>query len=73
MCPGAKLQVALLDIEGEPTHVNVASALQNAGRDVLAVTRRIHQNVGVEGGIKTIIRTGKRVTLVAVDSLAIKG
>ena len=62
MRPGAKLQVALLHIEGEPTHVDVAGALQDAGGDVLAVTRRIHQYVGVEGGIKPLIRTGERIT-----------
>lgn len=38
VCPGAKLQVALLYVKGEPAHINVAGALQDAGGDVLAVT-----------------------------------
>ncbi len=36
--PGAKLQVTSLDIEGEPAHIDVAGALQDARGDVLAVT-----------------------------------
>lgn len=61
MGPGAKLQVTLLNIKGEPTYVDVAGALQDARGDVLTITRRIHQYVGVESGIKSLVRTGKRV------------
>lgn len=60
--PGAKLKVTLLHIEREPAHVNVAGALQDARGDVLAVTRSIHQNIGVEGGIEPLIRTEERTT-----------
>ena len=58
--PRAELQVTLLHIEGEPAHVYVAGALQDARRDVLAVARRIHQNVGVEGGVETLVSTEER-------------
>lgn len=60
MRPGAKLQVTLLHVEGEPTHVDVAGALQDARGDVLTVTRRVHQYVGVEGGVEALVRTGER-------------
>lgn len=62
VCPWAKFQVTLLHVEGEPTHVNVTGALQNARGDVLAVTWCIHQHVGVESCIKPLVRTGKRIT-----------
>ena len=35
--PRAELQVALLHVEWEPAHVDVAGALQDTRRDVLAV------------------------------------
>lgn len=60
MRPRAELQVALLHVEGEPANVDVAGALQDAGGDVLTVTRRIHQHVGVESRIETLVRTGGR-------------
>lgn len=61
MRPRAKLQVTLLHVEREPTHVDVAGALQDARGDVLAVAGCIHQDVGVEGGIKPLVRTGGRI------------
>lgn len=62
MRPRAELQVTLLHVEGEPAHVYVTGALQDARGDVLTVARRIHQNVGVEGGVEALIRTGRTGT-----------
>lgn len=62
VCPRAKFQVTFLHVEGEPTHVDVAGALQDARGDILTVTWCIHQYVGVESGIKPLIRTGERIT-----------
>lgn len=62
VCPGAKFQVTLLHVEGEPAHVDVAGALQDARGDVLTVARRIHQHVGVESGVEALIRTEERKT-----------
>lgn len=59
--PGAKLQVTLLHIEREPAHVDVAGALQDARGNVLAVTRSIHQNIGVEGGVEPLVCTEERM------------
>lgn len=58
--PRAEFQVALLHVEGEPANVDVAGALQDAGGDVLTVARRIHQHVGVESSIETLVRTEGR-------------
>ena len=59
MGPRAELEVALLHVEGEPAHVNVAGALQDAWRNVLAVARGVHQHVGVEGGVEALVGTAE--------------
>lgn len=61
MRPRAEFQVALLHVEGEPADVDVAGALQDAGGDVLTVARRIHQHVGVESSIETLVRAEGRI------------
>lgn len=62
MSPRTKFQITLLHIKGEPTHIDVAGALQDARWDVLAVPRGIYQYVGVEGGVKALVSTGRGVT-----------
>ena len=55
--PAAKLHVAVLVVEGEPSDVDLAGGLEDAGGDVGAAPRVCHDHIGREGAIKLLIST----------------
>ena len=44
-----------LVIEGEPSDINPAGGLEDAGRDLLALARVPHHDVGREGRVEVLV------------------
>ena len=62
--PGAKLDVALLVVEGKPGDVDLASGLEQPGRDVEAAASAAHHNISLVSSVKLFISTGGRIFLI---------
>ena len=56
--PWAKLEVALLVVEGEPGDVDLAGGLEEAGGDVEAAAIVAHNHICLVSPIKLLVRAG---------------
>ena len=56
--PWAKLEVALLVVEGEPGDVDLAGGLEEAGGDVEAASIVAHNHICLVSPIKLLVRAG---------------
>ena len=53
--PAAKLHVAVLVVEGEPSDVDLTRGLEDAGRNVVAAALILHHHVCLERPVKLLI------------------
>ena len=58
--PAAEFHLALLVVEREPSDVNLASTLEDAGRDVGAATVVADDGVGLESVVESFVGTALR-------------